>query len=105
MKRWTVKLWRFVLPPYRSDQSFTLNTTQEAQNGIWKRTGQLLRAVTMESATFAVPNEEFHNQIPLDSDHSNIVKYDHPSDDGFIIVLTKLKECVQKLQNESSSGM
>jgi hypothetical protein len=59
----------------------------------------------MESATYAVPNEEFHNQIPLDPDHSNIVKYDHSSDDGFIIVLTKLKECVHELQNESSGGM
>lgn len=82
------------MPPHRSDQSFTLNTTQEAENGTWKRTGQILRSVTMESATYAVPNEESHNQIPLDSDHSNIVKCDHSSDGGFIIVITKLKECV-----------
>jgi hypothetical protein len=45
--------------------------------------------------------KSFHNQISIDSDHSNIVKYDHSSDDRFIIVLTKLKECVQKLQNGS----
>ncbi|KAI5785331.1 hypothetical protein FPQ18DRAFT_309255 [Pyronema domesticum] len=65
---------------------------EEAENGTWKRTGQILRSVTMESATYAVPNEESHNQIPLDSDHSNIVKCDHSSDGGFIIVITKLKE-------------
>ncbi|KAI5788556.1 P-loop containing nucleoside triphosphate hydrolase protein [Pyronema domesticum] len=76
---------------------------EEVQNGTWKRTGQLLISVTRESATYAVPNEEFHNQISLDSDHSNIVKYDQSSDDRFIIVLTKLKEYVHKLQNEFSS--
>ncbi|KAI5785472.1 hypothetical protein FPQ18DRAFT_87842 [Pyronema domesticum] len=77
--------------------------TEEVQNGTWKRIGPFLISVTMESATYAIPNEEFHNQISLDSDHSNMVKYDHSSDSGFIIVLTKLKECVHKLQNESSN--
>jgi hypothetical protein len=38
---------------------FTVNTIQEVQNGTWKRTGQRLRFVAMESATYAVPNEEF----------------------------------------------
>ncbi|KAI5785475.1 hypothetical protein FPQ18DRAFT_87903 [Pyronema domesticum] len=81
------------------------NTIKEVQNGTWKSTDEPLRFVTMESATYAVPNKQFHNQIALDSDHSNMVKYDHVSDDRFIIVSTKLKKCVQKLRNGSSSGV
>ncbi|KAI5793533.1 hypothetical protein FPQ18DRAFT_170741 [Pyronema domesticum] len=37
------------------------NTIKEVQNGTWKSTGQPLRFVTMESATYAVPNKQLYN--------------------------------------------
>lgn len=58
-----------------------------------------------EPATYVVPNDYVHNQIALDADHSNMIKYDNAFKDLFIIVLTKLKECVQNLKNASSSGI
>ncbi|KAI5788686.1 hypothetical protein FPQ18DRAFT_49826 [Pyronema domesticum] len=81
------------------------NAMKENQNGAWKRIGKLSRFVAAEPATYVVPNDYVHNQIALDADHSNMIKYDNAFKDLFIIVLTKLKECVQNLKNASSSGI
>jgi hypothetical protein len=57
----------------------------------------------MDSATYAVPEEAFHNQISLDADHSNMVKYGNPFEESYAAVVTKLKECVQTKVPEVSA--
>jgi hypothetical protein len=52
------------------------------------------RRVTMESATYALPREAFHDQVSLDSDHLNMMQYNYQFDEPYIIVLEKLKQCL-----------
>jgi hypothetical protein len=51
--------------------------------------------VTKESATWSVPNESFHDQIPIDTDHSAMVKYSNRMDGNYLTVANMLKICVQ----------
>jgi hypothetical protein len=77
---------------------------QELEGGVWEKSGPLIRLVTMESATYAVPKEAFHDQISLDADHSEMVKYDLPSEERYIAVLMRLKECVQRVPEFVGAG-
>jgi len=52
--------------------------------------------VTEASATWASPREKLHNQIPIDADHSAIVKLADPDDPHYQMVEGRLKDCVRK---------
>jgi len=64
--------------------------------GYWTRSGEMIRLVTQESATFALPTEAIHMQIGIDADHSNIVKFPDNSDHNYITVRDRLLDCVGK---------
>ncbi len=49
--------------------------------------------VTRYSAT---GREEIHNQIPLDGDHSDMVKFRRPFDQGYQTVRNKILELVRE---------
>jgi len=67
-------------------------------NGEWKRYGQYLRLVTKDSATSICPHEALHNQIPIDTDHSNLVKFPGTDDRHYETVSMMLEDLVMKAQ-------
>jgi hypothetical protein len=69
---------------------------QRDLDGKVAKNGRMVRLVTRESATQAIPGEKFHNQIPIQADHSTMVKYDEDDDGNYTIVRGKLVEVVQK---------
>lgn len=70
---------------------------QRHSDGKVAKNGRMVRLVTGVSATQAIPGEKFHNQIPIQADHSTMVKYDEDDDGNYTIVREKLVEAVQKL--------
>ena len=64
------------------------------EGGVWRRTGRPVRMVTKESATWFMPKEEVHNQIPINADHSQLVKFASRADHNYRAVSLKLRELV-----------
>ena len=48
--------------------------------------------VTEESATRTGLPDTFDQHIPLNADHSGLVKFEGPSQDGYEIVMQKIKK-------------
>jgi len=67
----------------------------DARTGRWARNGEMVRVVTRESATFALPTEPIHMQLGIDADHSSMVKFADNSDHHYIRVRDRLSECVR----------
>jgi hypothetical protein len=69
----------------------------------------MIRMVTSDSATWALPTEAIHAQIPIDADHSAMVKYCDNHDPHYIAVRDRLYECVKKapgiIQNRLARGV
>jgi hypothetical protein len=57
--------------------------------------GPMVRMVTRGSATWALPTEAIHMQIPIDADHSTMVKYSDNYDPHYITVRDRLYRCVK----------
>ncbi|KAJ4267004.1 hypothetical protein NW762_003102 [Fusarium torreyae] len=60
----------------------------------WERTGSFVTAVDTDSALLQLP-DSMEDKIPLDSDHSMIVKFDNKNNRGYISARDKLKEFEQ----------
>jgi hypothetical protein len=58
--------------------------------------------VTRESATSFCPAEELHDQVPIDTDHSHLVKFSGRADSNCDVVRFKLVEIVRKTQGFAS---
>jgi hypothetical protein len=56
----------------------------------------MMRMVTSDSATCALPTEPIHMQIPIDADHSTMVKFSDNYDPHYITVRDRLYECVKR---------
>lgn len=54
-----------------------------------------MRLVTQESATWAIPSEALHDQVPIDADHSAMVKFTDRADRNYLSAVQRLKECVE----------
>jgi hypothetical protein len=63
-------------------------------DGSWSRSGKMIRVVAQESATYALPDESACQQIAIDADHSNMVKFTDNCDHHYITVRDRLSECV-----------
>jgi hypothetical protein len=48
--------------------------------------------VPKASAIHAGKNEEAYNHLPVDADHSDMVKFSDPSDQNYIIVKKRIKK-------------
>lgn len=46
------------------------------------------------SATYASINEKKYDQLPINADHSNIVKFSDSSDDDYVIIQSRIRQCV-----------
>jgi hypothetical protein len=69
---------------------------KETEDGQWQRTGQPVRIVTKESATWFMSEEDVHNQISVNSDHSNLVKFTSRIDENYLAVSSKMRDMVKK---------
>lgn len=47
------------------------------------------------SATYASLNEKKYDQLPINADHSNIVKFSDSSDDNYVIIQSRMRQCVK----------
>ena len=68
-------------------------------DGSWAKSDEMIRLVTQESATFALPTEAMHQQIAIDADHSKMVKFTNRYDQSYKIVEGRLSECVKEAPN------
>ncbi|KAF8535303.1 P-loop containing nucleoside triphosphate hydrolase protein [Trichophaea hybrida] len=97
----------FVVSFYEMEDTKTIRN----EGGEWKRTGRPVRMVSKESATWFMPREEVHNQVPMYSDHSQLVKFTNRADHNYLAVRAKMKELVEKapeilrLRREDSMGV
>lgn len=64
------------------------------RTGVWERTGPEMMLVPHTSAVYAGKNEKVYDQIPIDADNSNIVKFGDPSEHYYLIVERRLKDLV-----------
>ena len=55
--------------------------------------------MTEDSATWAVPSESRHDQVPIDADHSAMVKFTDRADRNYLSVVQRLEECVDNAPN------
>lgn len=67
---------------------------QNTEKKEWERTGDYFEAVSPESALLQLPNMIEEN-IPLDADHSRIVKFNARSDPGYSSTLDRLRQYVK----------
>lgn len=52
--------------------------------------------VTYASATQSAPNEQFQDQIPIDADHSGMVKFGHAGQEDYNTVRGRLLNLVKE---------
>jgi hypothetical protein len=50
--------------------------------------------VEYTSATYAGPNERNYDQLSIDADHSDIVKFDDPSNPYYVVVAERVRKLV-----------
>ncbi|QYS99703.1 NACHT domain-containing protein [Trichoderma simmonsii] len=62
----------------------------------WERTGPEVMMVPQNSAIYAGPNEKHYDQLPIEADHSEIVKFSDASNSDYIIIQSRIDKWVQK---------
>lgn len=72
-----------------------ISPPQRLPDGTLSRTGPLCFMVTRESACRIGFQDNYHQEIPLDVDHSELVKFSSQSDDAYVRVLVRMKELVE----------
>jgi len=73
----------------------TLSVVVDPSTGLWTRSGEMVRVVTRESATYSLPNDAIHMQLGIDADHTNMVKLTDPLDHRYTRVRQRLLYCVR----------
>jgi hypothetical protein len=64
---------------------------QNSEIGRWGRTGDYFTAVDADSALLQLP-DSMEEKIPLDADHTMMVKFDNRNDKGYTSARDKLRE-------------
>lgn len=62
----------------------------------WEKIGAEVMMVPFTSAIHAGPNEKVHDQIPIEADHSEIVKFGDPSSPDYLIIESRIRQLVDK---------
>ncbi|KAF3073926.1 hypothetical protein CFAM422_003506 [Trichoderma lentiforme] len=62
----------------------------------WERTGPEVMMVPQNSAIYAGPNEKPYDQLSIEADHSEIVKFSDSSNSDYIIIQSRIDKWVQK---------
>ncbi|EHK50529.1 putative ankyrin repeat protein [Trichoderma atroviride IMI 206040] len=58
----------------------------------WERTGQKVMMVPHTSATHVSKNEKAYDHLPIDADHSDIVKFHDPSNQDYAIIEARIRQ-------------
>lgn len=66
-----------------------MRSQQDDESKCWKRTGDFVTGVDTNSALLQLPDSK-EDKIPLDADHSMIVKFDTRGDRGYTSARDKL---------------
>ncbi|KAG7423240.1 Nephrocystin-3 [Fusarium oxysporum f. sp. raphani] len=66
----------------------------DSESKRWKRTGEFVTTVETDSALLQLP-DSMEEKIPLDSDHSMIVKFDNKNNRGYTSARDKLRQFEQ----------
>ena len=64
---------------------------QDPSTGAWSRSGEYKTAVSADSAVLQLP-DSLETKIPLQADHSAMVKFDSKHDSGYQSALHYLKD-------------
>lgn len=67
---------------------------QDSESKRWKRTGDFITAVDTDSALLQLP-DFIEEKIPLDADHSMMVKFDNKNSRGYRCARDKLLQFKQ----------
>ncbi|EHK19922.1 uncharacterized protein TRIVIDRAFT_122435, partial [Trichoderma virens Gv29-8] len=70
--------------------------TPTIQTASWERTGSKVMMVPFTSAIHAGPNEKVYDQIPIEADHSEIVKFSDISNPDYLMMESRIRELVAK---------
>ncbi|PTB40427.1 hypothetical protein M441DRAFT_431873 [Trichoderma asperellum CBS 433.97] len=70
----------------------------DSDNQRWERTGDFISKVDNDSALLQLP-DFMEDKIPLDSDHSMVVKFSNRNDIGYTSALDKLRQFEQEASN------
>ncbi|KAH0527489.1 hypothetical protein TsFJ059_002489 [Trichoderma semiorbis] len=87
---------RKVVSFYETRQTRQLQFDSDSQR--WERTGDFITKVDNDSALLQLP-DFMEDKIPLDSDHSMMVKFGNRNDTGYTSVLDKLQQFEQEASN------
>ncbi|OBT52297.1 hypothetical protein VE04_07697, partial [Pseudogymnoascus sp. 24MN13] len=83
---------RKVVSFYEMGQTRQLEFDSESRR--WRRTGDFVTAVDANSAILQLP-DSMEDKIPLDADHSMIVKFDNKNNQGYTSARDKLRQFEQ----------
>jgi alpha-beta hydrolase superfamily lysophospholipase len=83
---------RKVVSFYETGQTRQLEFDSESRR--WRRTGDFVTAVDTDSALLQLP-DSMEDKIPLDADHSMIVKFDSRNSHGYTSARNKLRQFEQ----------
>lgn len=67
-----------------------------SETASWERTGSKIMMVPFTSAIHAGPNEKVYNQIPIEANHSEIIKFSDTSNHDYLIIESRIRELVAK---------
>ncbi|UKZ79092.1 hypothetical protein TrVFT333_006842 [Trichoderma virens FT-333] len=67
-----------------------------SETASWERTGSKVMMVPFTSAIHAGPNEKVYDQIPIEADHSEIVKFSDISNPDYLMMESRIRELVAK---------
>ncbi|KAK0761662.1 hypothetical protein N5P37_005644, partial [Trichoderma harzianum] len=87
---------RKIVSFYETGQTRQLQFDSDSQR--WERTGDFITKVDNDSALLQLP-DFMEDKIPLDSDHSMMVKFDNRNDIGYTSALHKLQQFEQEASN------
>ncbi|RDL35197.1 uncharacterized protein BP5553_07128 [Venustampulla echinocandica] len=71
---------------------------QDSESRRWRRAGDFVTAVDADSALLQLP-DSMEDKIPLDADHSMIVKFDNKNNRGYTSARDKIRQFEQNAPN------
>ncbi|OBT40026.1 hypothetical protein VE00_09394 [Pseudogymnoascus sp. WSF 3629] len=76
------------------EMSQTRQLEFDTESRRWRRTGDFITAVDADSALLQLP-DSMEDKIPLDADHSMMVKFDHKNNPGYTSARDRLRQFEQ----------
>ncbi|KAL5360970.1 hypothetical protein BJX96DRAFT_175795 [Aspergillus floccosus] len=84
---------RKVVSFYETQQ--TRRLILDSESGRWKRTGDFVTTVDADSALLQLPDHE-EDKVPLNADHSTVVKFNTRNVEGYQSALTNLRQFLEE---------